>query len=141
MEIVATAQTEFETVRIDEGLYVGTLKEIRDKKTPGEYGDQVVVVFDVLPKESGKEPVELATVAYKKLTPNSRLTEIFRAFGWTFKDGEKVDTSQFIGKQTEVFVEDFKKNDGDVASRITKVKPLQSEPQPGASPATPAKAA
>lgn len=122
MEIPMTDKSGFEKPKIEEGLYPAKLKEVKET-TAGEYGERTVLVFDVL---SGDEVVEMGMVAYKRITPKSRLGEAFIALGAKLSEG-LLDTGKFIGTKCQVLVENYKDKEGEEVSGISKVKPAKKE--------------
>jgi hypothetical protein len=117
MEIEMSQKSEFEKPRIEEGLYPARLKEIKDISA-GEYGDRVVLIFQV-----DKEKVDLSMIAYKKISPGTKLGQAFLALGAEIVDG-KLDTEGYVGKECKIMVEDYEDKDGDTRSGVTKVKPV-----------------
>lgn len=113
--------TEFEKAFLEEGLYNGTLKEVKDI-SEGEYGQRVAFIYEV-------EGKELAHVVYKKpATPDNGIGKVLIAHGVDLVWGV-ADTDNLPNKQVKVLVENYKpkkdgKETGEVASAISKVKPL-----------------
>ncbi len=104
---------------IKKGFYHARLVEVRPKKAESKYGKKVVLLFDILNdafKKEGKY-LQLATETYSEykqengsyrtaVTPNSRITKIFQALGWTFTT-QGLDTNDFIGAEAKVLVDDY----------------------------------
>lgn len=159
--------------RIPKGYYIGQLAEVKPRQkedgTPieGKFGKQIILVFNVYNKET-KKPVtltegnltkdlQLAMVlnsTYKDkdgnertaLTPNSRITAVFKALGWPGPQAEETcKTEKYIGAQAEILVSDYDaqwQNDkGQTetykASAIEKVEPLEGEESPVPTPKSP----
>lgn len=135
--------SDFSRPHIKKGFYTGTLVDVKDKKTEGKYGKQLVFVFKIEGTNIDGQPAELARIAYSEykqedgtyrtaLTKNSLIASIFEALGWTF-DPKGCNTDDFLGKQAEVLVNDYEYSYTDpaskqtvmgVASTIDEVKPL-----------------
>ena len=120
--------TEFERVRIEEGLHIATLREVKDI-SEGEYGQRVAFIYEV-------EDKELAHVVYKKpATPENGIGKVLLAHGVDLSIGS-IDTDSLPNKQVRAMVEDYEVKDKDgkllkdkdgkqvIASAISKVKPL-----------------
>lgn len=120
--------TEFERVRIEEGLHTATLKEVKDI-SEGIYGERIAFIYEI-------EGKELAHVVYKKpATPENGLGKTLIAHGVDLATGS-VDTDNLPNKQVRAMVEDYEVKDKDgkllkdkdgkqvIASAISKVKPL-----------------
>ena len=131
MQLETTAEsktTEFERVRIEEGLHIATLREVKDI-SEGEYGQRVAFIYEV-------EDKELAHVVYKKpATPENGIGKVLLAHGVDLSIGS-IDTDNLPNKQVRVMVEDYEVKDKEgkllkdkdgkqvIASAISKVKPL-----------------
>jgi hypothetical protein len=159
--------------RIPKGYYIGKLAEVKPRQkedgTPieGKYGKQIILVFGVYNKDTNKAvtitegnkttDLQLAMVlnsTYKNkqgeemtaLTPNSRITAVFKALGWAGPAVEETcKTQDFIGSQAEIHVADYDAKWTDEkgvesmykASCIEKVELIEGEESPV--PPTPAK--
>lgn len=122
LEMSTKTKTEgFEPVHMEEGIYTATLKEVKDI-SEGQYGARVAFIYEI-------EGKELALVCYKtKATLDNKIGQTLLAHGVAIADA-KVDTSNLPNKQVRAWVEDYKikkdgKETGEVASTISKVKPL-----------------
>ncbi len=111
----------FEKPRLPEGIYEAKLKEVKDVN-PGKYGDRVAWIFEII-----EHSQDLAYLTYKNASLNSRCTQVYVALGGKFVEGKNFDTDKLEGKPVRVMVEDYKDNDGNVFSTISKVKPFDSE--------------
>lgn len=120
MEIEAH-KTQYTKVHIKEGLYHAEVLDIRDI-SDGEYGSRLAVVFNVYP-DVAKDPVQIALVAYKSITPNSKLTKTLTPIDPDVQRKEKIDTDDYIGTYCRVLVDDYKTRDGLRASAVVKVLP------------------
>jgi len=113
--------TGFDPVHLDEGIYTAELKEVKDI-SDGEYGQRVAFIYEI-------EGKELALVCYKsKATLDNKLGQTLIAHGVKIEDS-KIDTNNLPNKQVKAWVEDYKpkkdgKETGEIASAISKVKPL-----------------
>jgi len=121
--------------RIEKGYYIGQLLEIkpREKKdgTPieGKFGKQIILMFSVYDKKE-KKPVVITKAQniiedlvlpmilnseYKDkdgsyrtaVTPNSRITKVFKALGWTFDATKPLNLDSFKGSQVELNIDDY----------------------------------
>ncbi len=119
---IPMSKPEFEKVHIKEGFYQGTLKEVKEV-SPGKYGDRLALIFEVQHDKEGI--LELAKVVYKKITPGSALMNVMEVFGFEWKEGDNFETDKLIGKKATVVVESYIQPDGEKASTISKVKPIE----------------
>jgi hypothetical protein len=117
---------DFEPVHLPEGIYVATLKEVKNV-SEGQYGERVAWIYDV-------EGKELALVCYKtKATNENKLGQTLIAHGIVIND-EEVETEALIGTKVRAWVEDYSKEfevnghpKKTISSIITKVKPLEEK--------------
>jgi len=122
MEIPMTDKTGFDKPKLPDGIYPARLKEVRDT-TPGEFGDRVVLVFEVL---NNNTIVEMGMVCGKKISPKSKLGAAFTALGAKLSEGH-LETASYIGKKCQVFVEEYKDKDGEKVCGINKVLKAAAE--------------
>ncbi len=128
MEIPMSTKTSsnFETVHIEDGIYVATLKEEKDI-SDGQYGSRVAFVYDV---KVNDKTVELALVCYKLIaTAENKIGQTLLAHGVELNDST-INTDNVPNKEVRVWVDSYvrevEENGQKVkkeASIITKVKP------------------
>jgi len=128
MEIPMSTKTSsnFETVHIEDGIYVATLKEVKDI-SDGQYGSRVAFVYDV---KVNDKTVELALVCYKLIaTVDNKIGQTLLAHGVELNDST-INTDNVPNKEVRVWVDSYvrevEENGQKVkkeASIITKVKP------------------
>lgn len=122
--------------RIEKGYYTGILLEVKPREkedgTPieGKFGKQIILIFAVYDKKE-KKPVVIAKAQnitedlvlpmvlnseYKDkktgeprtaVTPNSRITKVFKALGWVFDATKPLKVDDFKGNQVELNIDDY----------------------------------
>lgn len=128
MEISTSTKTtsNFETVHIEDGIYVAALKEVKDI-SDGQYGPRVAFVYNV---KANEKTVELALVCYKlTATTENKIGQTLLAHGVELNDST-INTDNVPNKEVRVWVDSYvrevEENGQKVkkeASIITKVKP------------------
>jgi len=126
-ETAKESKPQFDIVRVEEGIYQGTLKEVKDI-SDGQYGARVAFIYNF---KANDKDTQLALVCYKLVaTPDNKLGQALMAHGVKIEEG-KFDTDNLPQKTVRIFVEDYTRTveeDGKKvekkASIITKVKPL-----------------
>lgn len=128
MEISTSTKitSNFETVHIEDGIYVAALKEVKDI-SDGQYGPRVAFVYDV---KTNEKTVELALVCYKlTATTENKIGQTLLAHGVELNDST-INTDNVPNKEVRVWVDSYvrevEENGQKVkkeASIITKVKP------------------
>ena len=113
----------FETPKIEEGLYTAKLLEVKEIKE-GQYGKRVAWIYEILANQT-----KLAHITYvpEQANPENKFGKVLLAHGVDL--GSEVETETLIGTNVRVMVEDYKNDDGEIASSITKVKTLAEKPE------------
>jgi len=92
------------------------------------YADVVISKFVYhMYKKFGKDKKWVEGEYQTAITPNSAITGILKALGWTFS-AEGVDPDEFIGNFVELNIDDYEQGEGDekyIASTIGKVNPYK----------------
>ena len=121
--------TDFERARIEEGIHLAELKEIKEI-SEGTYGQRVAFIYNIIDKNA-----ELALVCYlpEAATSENRFGQTIMAHGVKIDDKE-IDTDSIVGTKVNAWVEDFEyeveENGNKVkkkASSISKVKPINEK--------------
>ena len=78
-------------------------------------------------KKTGKDKKWIEGEYQTAITPNSAITKILKALGWTFSTDD-VDPDEFIGKWVELNIDDYTQGEGDeayIASTIKDINPYK----------------
>ncbi len=122
MKIKAEESNGFERAHISEGLHHAVFLNISDAPD-GKFGARVALDFAVYFSKTQK-PVKIGRVFGKKLTPKSQLWEALESIGADIEVGEEIDINALMGRKCRVMIEDYKDNEGKIASGISKVKSM-----------------
>ena len=147
--------------KIKKGYYTGRLLQVKPRQDKdgnwieSKFGRQIILLFEIFQEgkkimnpDNPSEPMILSQVLnseYKNkdgkfstaVTPNSRITKVFKDLGWVFSTAG-LDIDQFIGKSCELNIDDYEVTDTDgnkyKASCIKDTNPLEGEEPSSPSP-------
>lgn len=110
------------------------VKPMQHLPNPENIDDKKDVVLSkfVYHEYLAKNPKEGESKFQTAFTPNSAITAIFKALGWTFSEEDGIDPDEYLGNWVEVNVDDYEAKDGDEkvkASTIKDIKPYEG-PEP-----------
>jgi len=154
---------------IEKGYYIGVLLEVKPREkqdgTPieGKFGKQIILMFSIHDKKEKKQiiiqraknvtedlvlPLVLNSEYKDKdgnprtaVTPNSRITKVFKALGWKFDATKPLSVKDYIGNQVELNLDTYEVTQADEngkqitykASCIKDVDLLEEEKVPSSS--------
>ena len=110
---------------IPEGMYSARLIELKIN-TEGKYGDQIQWDFKIIKgKQKGKN---LRMWSPTDANPKNKTGRAIKAIGNKKKIGDgKFDLEKLLKRKCKLIVEDYRKNDGTMGSKVGSVLPYDLE--------------